>query len=836
MALIFRYRYVDFATVFTGAPGIRGAENGTESPGTLYANELVTDVGGTCWDRNEPLSIIDHHFTRDNQFPSASAAVLHKAGLIREKFSTQQNEVIWLVTHKQPNFDAFCSLYLARWIVEEPDAPVDWEPYGLHHDGWLDCPSHSKIHWFDPDIDAVPAWQRWALLLASYASVVDNARRLACPRQRALHSVLYAALKRGRDYLNDTSGAREFFAEVRASLEQKQLNPMFDSVLEGSSQFAPELALLDREVEAYNRDLLRARKSIVYLPESEAPFPNFFKSVKDVAPAKEKVPGKSLETNTDHLLLADTFRIPTDGIYLRDPECLLFQEWARLDLENSSLGAGFEFTAIAYSGGRQSGTINQINYCFAIDPERANGRHLYTVWSRLQTKEVEALHAQEAEQPGSLETGRSLRSIDKRPEDLGRVFTDPWFDGHNCFGTVVATPQRGTRIGQPGVRSDLRDDPVAEAVRTELEDSIYFAESLVSGPQVVVTDLSGAKNEADAAPRHFDLNALQNIPPPLQRSFRFGSIWLRADVPLSAGGISHHGLAEQISETLWQVLYPDLPYDKPPDFGERHVVTTADRVGVWGQRGIVIARHVPVSDATQIGWERENEEDGGLRHDFGRVVALARDIDQLIADGENLAPHAQSSIAPGEHRTDGQKAAVDSVAKMAAKGEDFERRAAQVKHNLTLPDRDLLRRFCEAIGFDELLATMRELNRASADVLQRDKLEEQTGIIAESTRTVAEFQSKVRWLEVFVVGLYATQIIEMLTNRFPGFDQAWGSPIVLFGGLFAISLAAWILRPWQRQSKKKPGSDKRRIWMLGVIIASYIVGLVLWRLFPQPPR
>ena len=63
------------------------ARRTARTPGTLYANELVTDVGGTCWDRNEPLAIIDHHFSRDGQFPSASAAVLHKAKLIREKFA-----------------------------------------------------------------------------------------------------------------------------------------------------------------------------------------------------------------------------------------------------------------------------------------------------------------------------------------------------------------------------------------------------------------------------------------------------------------------------------------------------------------------------------------------------------------------------------------------------------------------------------------------------------------------------------------------------------------------------------------------------------------------------
>ena len=114
MAFSFRYRYVDFQTVFTGAPGPRASDQGLDSPGTLYANELATDVGRTCWDRNEPLAVLDHHFSRDGQFPSASAAVLHKARLIRQKFASQDGNVIWLVTHKQPDFDA---LLLFTWRV-----------------------------------------------------------------------------------------------------------------------------------------------------------------------------------------------------------------------------------------------------------------------------------------------------------------------------------------------------------------------------------------------------------------------------------------------------------------------------------------------------------------------------------------------------------------------------------------------------------------------------------------------------------------------------------------------------------------------------------------------
>jgi hypothetical protein len=190
---------------------------------------------------------------------------------------------------------------------------------------------------------------------------------------------------------------------------------------------------------------------------------------------------------------------------------------------------------------------------------------------------------------------------------------------------------------------------------------------------------------------------------------------------------------------------------------------------------------------------------------------------------------------PGENRTRGQKATADSAAKILTQGEALIRRAAQVQHNLMLPDRDLLRRFHDAIGIDESLGTLRDLNQAAAEYLRRAKLDEQYDIMQESTRAAVEVQGRLEWLEVFVVGFYVTGVLEMFTRRVPGFDQTWGTPFVLLGGLFSLSLTAWILKPWERPSKPRPGSEKRQIWVLGILIASYIVGLVLWRLFPQAP-
>jgi len=815
MALTFRYRYVDFGIVFTGDHRVRDAGAAANSPATLFANELATGVGGTCWGSNQPLPIINHHFSGDGQFPSASAAVLHKAQLIRDRFAQQESDLLWLVTHKSPDFDAFCSMYLARWIIEPPGAIVDWQAYGLHPDGWLDPPYKPirRIDWFNPDLSRVPSEHRWPLLLASFASALDSRRRVSCPRQRGLNSILWAALKRGRDYLSETSGATEFFDQVRASLLQNNLNPIFDSVLGGSAVFAPELAMLDCESQAYERDLRRSRKSIVYLPQAEAPSPKFFKSPKQVALLQEQ--DRSAEVNAEHLLLADTFRIPTSGIYLRDPECLLFQEWAQLDLENSSLGAGFEFTAIAASNGRPTGSLNRTDYVFSIDPEHANGRHLYTVWSRLQTREVEALRVQE--QRSDAPVAFYIAPGGDQRAAMGTLLADPWFGGPNSSGTVVRPPNRGTAIGPPGTRSDLRDDAIGEEVRTELENPIYSAESLVAGPQVTVVDFSASKNYQSGPPREFDLNAPLQIPPPQESYLRFASIRLRADVPIIAGDVTGRSLAEQIGEALWQVLYPEHPGSQPSDFVERHLIVAPDFVGVWGDRGIAVAqKYLFGPDGTPA-----DREALSLRDDFAGIVSLVCDIDRLSAEVFFRVSTAQPTNTalrlPGSDSTRDLEATV-------AQGEDLAVRAAELQHTLTLPGRNLLRRFWDVVGVDQLLSTLRDLNHTATESLRRLQIAEQSRVNEERAAIVAKLRSRLEWLEVFIVGFLAIEIIEAIA-RHVDLGNTLEDILLLLGGPVVAGLTAWILKPW----KRKPGfADDARGISRTLLIAVIAACVVAW--------
>jgi len=805
MAPEFRYRYVDIGTVFTGDSHTRDAQNGADHPTVLYANELACDVGGTCWGANEPLAILDHHLSHEARFPSASAAVLHKAKLIRERF-TRPADLLWLVTHKEPDFDAFCSMYLARWLIEDPAAAADWEVYGLHPDGWHGLAGGRKIDWFDPDLSGVPAEHRWPILLASYASRLEMRHHIACRRERSLRSVLYAALKRGRDYLNASSGATEFFDEVKAVLQEQQLNPAFDSVLENSARFAPELAMLDREGQAYPRDLQRARKALVYLPESEAPSPDFFQQPKASAAQLADDP----EAGAAHLLLADTFRIPTDGIYLRDPECVLFREWARLDLENSALGAGFEFTAIAQSNGRRAAAVNHTEYAFSIDPERANGRHLYTVWSRLQTEEVEALRARRIAGGFTLAGTHSSDTSAQHPGTLEALLADPWSGGQSQSSTMVDAPMRGTLVGPPGRRSDLRDDPIAEAVRTELENSIYSPASLIAGPQVAIFDFSGLRDRDDVQPRYFDLNAALKFPAAQPGYFRFARVGLRSDVPIGSDGLQGHRLVQQIGDTLWQALYPERPGEVPADF-ERNLIVSTDAVGVCSERGIAIAvKKLPPADS-----DRAEAE---LRR-FASMVRFAGDVEELAAHLNALKQEVDASTREYS-RTPRRSEARDLV----ASGEALVRRALQIQQTLTLPDHELLRRFAEAIGLERLISSLRDLNQVAAEHLRREEVVEETRRAEKRSEHVGHVQQKLKRLQVVVFGFIALVIVRMIL-RYAGLSGNEQQTLALFGAPLTLAGAAWILQPWKRRQGATPKADEGFDWIL---IVAALIWLVAW--------
>jgi hypothetical protein len=400
---------------------------------------------------------------------------------------------------------------------------------------------------------------------------------------------------------------------------------------------------------------------------------------------------------------------------------------------------------------------------------------------------------------------------------LGSLLADPWSGGQSRYGNTIETPQRGTLIGPAGMRSDLRDDPVAEAVRTELEGSIYSASSLVVGPQVTVFDFAGSRQAVDLAPRQFNLNAPLEIPAPPEGYFRFAHLRLRSDVAIDAPG-----LAAQIGETLWQVLYPEAPGSTPADFREHHLAVAGDSVGVWGDRGIAIAQKRDFGSGP-----RTPGEAAELRKSFSAIISLVRDVDRFTADCDLL----------NEHATTGMDLAAASSLNINLQawqltehgGQELARRAAEIKISLALPDQDLARRFYDFLGIEQLLVTLGNLTNTASAYLRRHQEAEQAKQAEARNAVTARIRRRLEWLEVASIGFLIVLILHMATHE-ATYSVNLQRAIVTFGAPLVAGLFAWWLKPWRRKPEAAPGKTNADSWILFVValaaVLAWLAGVV----------
>ena len=655
--ITFKYRFVPFGTNFKNSDGHRA---NTNDPDILFENEVVTDVGGRCLGYDgESRPILDHHFTRNEQFPSAAAAVLHLARQLMDYFEKLQQRTgpcaeVWLVTHQWPDFDAYSSLFLARCLLSGEIQHSGWHALGLHPEGWKDVENGrpSKIDWFGPFVAHLPTAQRWPILLAAYASVVDNAKQLCCSRRSALHAVLYAAQKRQRPLHN---GALEFFMAVRTRMEEPtSMNPLTDNLFEDSSPFAPELELLALEEQRYQRDLQRARIAIVNVPCSTN-FEWYKEACKTVLLDNEGKLHKLHQTAG-----CESWR-EADGIYIRDPESILFKEWARLDTQNSPSKSGFLFLAVIYS----TGSNGQPRYVFSLDPERSGGSHLYPVWARLQAAQLQEL-AERGEPRGPDRPGYELRKCGK----------DPWFDGGNYRCTIIDTPNRGA-FNSTATRSDLKDDLCAKVAVDFLEYGWFKDES------AKVWDYSIDPNAAEKKPdfKEVPIRDAENDAPP-RNSFRFASIGMRDG---DDQYLRSPRLRRQIGEILWLLLEDQNVVSVPLDFEARHLLGGDQMVVVWSRRGIVVA-YKPTEEG-HVEMLRKSSADWAI---------VAAGFYGLL-EARNHEPTHEGQIQEGRRLLN---------------------TLLRLRHQSSLPEGRVLRRLFDSTKMDDLVTTLQDFNQQDFQEIQ----------------------------------------------------------------------------------------------------------------------
>lgn len=826
----FRYRYVPYGTCFSSAAGRRNEASSSQPAGELCENEIVTDVGGVCWGYDgATLPVIDHHFARDQgQFPAAACAVLHHAERIVEHFR-DRFDLLWLVSHRAPDFDAFASLYLVRSLLDGSLPAEGWESYGLRRDGWFG--TRQEIAWFRPDVAEVPDNRRWALLLAAAAARIDNCQSSRCPRHHQLNAVLYAAILRGRPYHAETSGACEFFDEVRHRLcdtHLGRLDPYFDSVLTGSARFAPEMAFLDREPAAYQRDLQRARKFVAFLPESTVPFSVWYDEVRRTPlldPAGRLAP---IHAHPPHQR-----RSAVDGLMLRDPESLLFKEWARQDRENSSLGQGFLFTGIAYSHDRPQATQNHSDYFFSLDLERAGTRHLYPVWARLQEAELgylrqvppppEALELNTREQQARDQGRTCCRSgFEERAAGYAAFFDDPWFDGVNYRCTIIPTPNRGTWLGPAGVKPDLSDDPVAALVERELTEAVFH------GPVTLVESRSGPTVEVATTTRTFP--ALHEVPSVPAECLRLVHIGLDPDANLIADRF-----VEQVGVQLWRQLDAECRVGVPTDFRERHLIRASDWVAVWSRRGCAIAAK-PAVHARVSAWQQL----------FVRLCELVRRervlLARMNATAVPAARHAGDGTAPPPTAALVTGVALLTAEALAREAESLLCDAVQLRQDLAVPENALMRRFFEASRLDDLIALLRDLNGAA---VEREHSEEARNLTAQQNRiaasldnnvhTLVSLQQKVEYVEIGIVLVYSAELMHILGHQFE-IEPHWTGGFILGFSALAALTTAWGLQPWAHHDHASGSSPRfsRTLVALLVLLLLSLTAFLGWA--PRDPH
>ena len=674
----FKYRLVGFGTRFNPVSGFR---NNRESPGSLFENELVADVGGTCLglpDCTRP--ILDHHFHREDkaQYPSAAAAVLHQARWITAYFQSLQDRLgengeVWLVTHAGPDFDAYCSLFLARALLSGEIPTAGWEELKVHPEGWMEFPeSKAKIDWYEPRVANLREDQkehRWPILLAAYASAVDNCKPIRCSRASALHSVLYAAQARQRP-LED--GAMRFFLAARNAIRgPRQLNPLTDSLFDKDSEFASELELLALEAERYQRDVRRGRKAVVNLP-CHNDFKAWFEESACKTPllnADGKLRQEHLDFGRQSSRQADGTCLPdsrqADGIYLRDPESILFKEWARADTQNSPSHDGFLFTSVVYS----SGANGKPRFVFSLDPERAAGAHLYPVWARLQAAEMS-----EKNKPGEPQ-GKDRKGFEGR-----QCGDDPWFDGNNYKCTIVESPNSGSLLAKGGDAGAL-DKPV-KLVRQQLEYDCFESRiAKVWDHQFNGDDPKPAKDDPQSPWKEVRIEEAEKECP-VNNAFRFTQIPLQ-----KATDLSNAQLKAQIGHNLWLLLEDQNVVTVPDDFQQRHLLGGNNLVLVWDRRGIAVAY--------------KQQAAGKVKdiYDWMRMWAwVTTRFEKLLKD-----------------RRDGRPAA-----EQIQSGKELLTEVLLLKHQSSLPEGKALRRLFESTRMDDLVSALQEFNELDLEEIHEE--------------------------------------------------------------------------------------------------------------------
>ncbi len=736
----------------------------------LAGPHILLGAGGTCFGhRGCEDFVFDHRFDRfpgphATNFPSTSLCVIYHAVEIANWVRSLAPEApVTLHTCHDPEFDACLAVYLVKRILGEPGLAHGWAAKGADEPAMIPplalmgtTPRGKPVfRWRQPEIpledrDPLDPARRALLQLAIVASHGEQNRPIDAPPDRSV-DLLFLAAKHRRRFAG--ADASPFFQSMERRIVQERFQPLYDGVVADDPEFAAEVRLLERQRQLYQVDLKRSRRAIVFLAIGPPSADNSTKSGAAVS-ASHSSGGEKPDEGGQGTTVAHDTRVPADGVFLRDPQCLFFRHLARADRENSRLGQGFRFIALANSLSKRAENLrpNRSRYRFSIDAEWARPQkiHLVDLWTRIQQREAAA--AVPLEVQGSARADRSYAA-------QGSGSSAVWQHGWSTHGTLIEAPHPGTMLRE-GSRADLSDDEAG-----------YLA-----------WDYLTSRAFADSEPGRFDFPwtaekkgpdrvsiSLDAIADPLAGGFRFVRIGRKTGVADSDQ--LRDPINAQIAERLWEWIQPVGTRGIPNDFSERHLIHRGEWVAVWNRQGIAIA-HADTPDARAF-VDRLQEEVKELARLTGEIRGLLHDSPQ------NKQEEKQQEIR--------------QIEKKLHDGTEALARLAELHLRAQAGQSPVLRPFMEANGIMELASMVESMNRiriqekVEAQERRRDDRLQQTVAAASA---VAIFLA---WMQVERVALVGGDRSDGL---FDGSMRAWADTVL--GAVLSAVFLLWSFRRIKR--------------------------------------
>ena len=130
-----------------------------------------------------------------------------------------------------------------------------------------------------------------------------------------------------------------------------------------------------------------------------------------------------------------------------------------------------------------------------------------------------------------------------------------------------------------------------------------------------------------------------------------------------------------------------------------------------------------------------------------------------------------------------------------AAGERLLRQIVDIRLAASGPEGLAIRRFLESSAFDKTIESLHALNLQSG-------IHESAKSVRHSVEAIKSMQTKVEYVEIFLIGVYSVYLIHYLGDNF-GFKPYYIGWSILIGATGASFLALLLLRPWDHSASRK---------------------------------